>query len=129
LSLTVWAEKLLIRIAADASGKIFWDERMGHLIVMIGRRPFIDETGARMVALWTAAFEELKDAGLVKPVEEQAKNFELTHWDKFYNDARLKFSVPVEVYAKVHDGGRLPGGAPVPHTPTTWAATRFGWIC
>jgi hypothetical protein len=32
------------------------------------------------------------------------------YWDKFYNDARLKFPVPVEVYAKVHDGGRVPEG-------------------
>jgi hypothetical protein len=31
-------------------------------------------------------------------------------WEKFYNEACLKFSVPVEVYAKVHDGGRLPEG-------------------
>ena len=34
------------------------------------------------------------------------------YWDKFYNDARLKFPVPVEVYAKVHDGGRAPEGCP-----------------
>jgi hypothetical protein len=50
------------------------------------------------------------------------------YWDKFYNDAHLKFPVPVEVYAKVHDGGRLPEGRR-PHTPTTWAVTRYGWIC
>jgi hypothetical protein len=32
------------------------------------------------------------------------------YWEKFYNDAHLKFPVPIEVYAKVHDGGKLAEG-------------------